>query len=200
MARTARISDNELLRRLTRVFREVGYSGASLSILSEATGLKKASLYHRFPGGKEQMAREVLDAASAWLERYVLAPLEGRLPPAERIEAMIAKLDDFYAGGKEACLLNLLASGTGNGGLFAEKVREALEQWIAALTVTLRDAGFGPTESEARARRAVVLIEGSLVVARGLRTPDPFKECLASLKHELLDKSATPKRPIEKQV
>ena len=50
MARPQSVQDQDLMQRLSCVFRDVGYDGASLSILSEATGLKKASLYHRFPG------------------------------------------------------------------------------------------------------------------------------------------------------
>ncbi|TGQ06111.1 helix-turn-helix domain-containing protein, partial [Mesorhizobium sp. M00.F.Ca.ET.217.01.1.1] len=39
------------------VFREHGYEGASLALIGAATGLGKGSLYHFFPGGKEEMAR-----------------------------------------------------------------------------------------------------------------------------------------------
>ncbi|MEO0971892.1 MAG: helix-turn-helix domain-containing protein, partial [Pseudomonadota bacterium] len=60
MPRPASINDDDLLDRLSSVFREVGYEEASMALLASASGLKKASLYHRFPGGKEQMAREVL--------------------------------------------------------------------------------------------------------------------------------------------
>ncbi|MEM8810542.1 MAG: TetR/AcrR family transcriptional regulator, partial [Cyanobacteria bacterium P01_G01_bin.38] len=38
------------IAKLTPVFRRYGYEGASLSMLSKATGLGKASLYHHFPG------------------------------------------------------------------------------------------------------------------------------------------------------
>jgi len=62
MARRATIEDDDLICKLTDVFRNVGYDGASLAVLADATGLKKASLYHRFPGGKEQMAEEVFKA------------------------------------------------------------------------------------------------------------------------------------------
>ena len=65
MSRTSAIDDGELIARLSGVFRDVGYEGATLSALAAATGLQKASLYHRYPGGKQQMADEVLAAALA---------------------------------------------------------------------------------------------------------------------------------------
>ena len=61
MGRKALIDNDSLFEKISDAFRADGYEGASLSRLSEATGLKKASLYHRFPGGKEQMASEILD-------------------------------------------------------------------------------------------------------------------------------------------
>ena len=41
---------------LAEAFREHGYAGASLSVIGEATGLGRGSLYHFFPGGKREMA------------------------------------------------------------------------------------------------------------------------------------------------
>ena len=57
-----KVHDEKLIERLTSVFRIYGYEGASLSRIAEATGLQRASLYHRFPGGKEEMAEAVLNA------------------------------------------------------------------------------------------------------------------------------------------
>ena len=72
-----RMPDEQLLGALSEVFRAHGYEGATLAKVSEATGLQKSSLYHRFPGGKEQMAKAVLDAAAARVAGHVLAPLRG---------------------------------------------------------------------------------------------------------------------------
>ena len=44
---------------LAEAFREHGFEGASLAQLCEATGLGKGSLYHFFPGGKDEMAEVV---------------------------------------------------------------------------------------------------------------------------------------------
>ncbi len=62
-----------LIRRqvVSEVFRRVGYDGASLEELAKATGLKKSSLYHRFPEGKRQMATEVLRFAGQWVKENI---------------------------------------------------------------------------------------------------------------------------------
>ena len=71
------IAKDEVLSRLFGVFRTYGYEGATLARISESTGLGRASLYHYFPGGKDEMAREVLGVAQGWLAQNVVAPLEG---------------------------------------------------------------------------------------------------------------------------
>ena len=129
MARHPSIADEDLMVRLTEVFRELGYEGASLVALSEATGLKRASLYHRFPGGKEQMAREVLMAADAWVTEHILEPLVSNKPPEVRVRQMIKALSEFYAGGKQACLLNMLSSPDMDKGPFSKHIRAAFKAW-----------------------------------------------------------------------
>ena len=186
MTRPPRIDDDTLLMRLSRVFRQEGYDAASLGRLATATGLQKASLYHRFPGGKAQMAREVLSAAHRWLDAHVLTPLRGDGPPAARIQAMIAELDRFYEGGTQACLLNILSSPPMGQVPFDDLVRTALEDWAAALATALRDHGLASAEAESRAWRALAQVQGSLVLARGLGTPTPFQDCLARLEGDLL--------------
>lgn len=69
------MDDKALLDHIMIVFRTHGYDGASLSRISEATGLQRASLYHRFPDGKLQMGKAVLEHAIEWLREYALEPL-----------------------------------------------------------------------------------------------------------------------------
>lgn len=186
MARPLSIDDGELLGRLSDVFREVGYEGASLTLLSAATGLQKASLYHRFPGGKEQMAAEVMRRAETWLGEQILTPLRGDGPPAARIRGMLRRVEEFYAGGRQSCLLNMLSSPLGHTGPFAPLIREAFTAWIDALAAVLRDAGFDARTARFRAQRAIMLLQGSLVVSRGMGTTRPFRTFLSTLEGELL--------------
>lgn len=186
MGRKVSVEEEDLMARLSGVFRDVGYASASLAALSEATGLKKASLYHRFPEGKEQMAQEVLASAQAWLTEHILTPLKASSPPEERIAAMVRKLDEFYSGGRQACLLNMLSSAQIHQGPFTGQIKTIFEVWIATLADVLVDAGFDRDTARSRARRAVALLQGSLVLSRGMGSTVPFRDFLASLPTELL--------------
>ena len=73
---------------LMRLFRQYGYDGATLSKISQATGLGKASLYHHFPGGKDQMVEVVLDYLECWLDQNVVQTLNSSGEPLFRLQQM----------------------------------------------------------------------------------------------------------------
>ena len=93
------VTDRELVDRLSDLFRRVGYDGASLGAIAMATGLQKSSLYHRFPGGKQQMAAEASASVVDEFAASVLAPIGSDAPLEERVAAIAANLDRFYDGG-----------------------------------------------------------------------------------------------------
>ncbi len=57
---------DDTLPALAEVFREHGYGATSPSLITAATGLGKGSLYHFFPGGKQEMASAVLADIEQW--------------------------------------------------------------------------------------------------------------------------------------
>lgn len=186
MARPNTVENDQLIERLSRVFRTVGFEGATLAALAAASGLKKASLYHRFPGGKEQMASEVLAAAGAWLTENVLDPLRADEEPAKRLNHLCARLSSFYEEGQRSCLLNMLAASYAEQGPFDTAIKNMLEAFIAALAQVLMDAGMTPAKARTRSQFAVAQIHGSLVLCRGMNTTRPFKDCLAWIRNELI--------------
>lgn len=175
----------EVLSRLAQVFKEEGYDSATLSRLSSATGLGKASLYHHFPGGKVDMAIAVAERSNRIFHEQIIAPLQSDGDPVKRIEQMIKHLNIYYSQGEESCLLGMLAMG-GNAPLFQEQVRRGLGDWIEALAQVLIQAGLSTTEAHQRAEDTVFRIEGALLVARGTGDPSPFRRMLAQLKSQLL--------------
>lgn len=181
----ALIPKEEVLDRLTRVFRQVGYEGATLSRLSEATGLVKASLYHYFPGGKADMAESVLARANTWMKDEVLAPLAGPGTPTKRLQAMADALNEFYSGGRDGCLLGLLSHGEARD-RFHDHVRAALGHWAGAIAMVLEEAGIPAALARERGEDAVILVQGALVVARGLGDSAPFARTVAALPEQLL--------------
>lgn len=171
---------DEVVRRLLAVFRSHGFDGASLAELSRASGLGKSSLYHYFPGGKEDMAHAVLEEAGRWMAEHVLAPLVAPGPPARRLSRMAAALDDLYDCGRAACLLGNMLVGDSRR-LFQRPLKAAFAAWVAALAALARDAGMPAARARLWAEETVLSIEGALVLARGLDDPAPFRRVLRRL-------------------
>lgn len=186
MPRPKAVDDPALIARLTGVFRADGYDGASLTALAGAAGLKKASLYHRFPGGKAQMAQEALADAFDWFAAHVIAPLDRPGAPADRLDQALASLAQFYDNGRLSCLLNRLASPAGDSAATAESIRAGFTALTDAFARLATDAGHPDETAESRAIRAVALLQGSLVMARGLNDTRPFAEALSGIRDTLL--------------
>ncbi len=179
-----KISDEDVLDALQGVFQRHGYAGTSMSLIAEASGLGRASLYHRFPGGKLEIALAVLEGAAAWVEEHVLTPLRSAAPPRERVAEMGRQISMLYEGGRRSCLLDALALGDSET-VLRDRVQEATEAWADALARTLRDAGLAPDEARVRAEDGLVAIQGSLVLARALRDQGPFLRTVASMEDRL---------------
>jgi AcrR family transcriptional regulator len=176
---------DEVVARIQNVFRDLGFDGASLAELSKATGLGKSSLYHYFPGGKEEMAVAVLERIDAWMTEYALGALKRDGTPKTRLRAMLRILDDFYVGGRNACVLGNLVIG-GSREKFQDFLAPAFAAWIRALRDLAVEAGVRGAEAQQRAEDAVVRIEGALIVAGGLNDPSPFKRALRNVERDLL--------------
>jgi len=183
--RPAKVSDKELFTRLTEVFRRKGYDGASYAELMKATGLVKASLYHRFPDGKEEMVGAVQSQVDRHFAEYVLAPAVEEGCPKERARRIARRLREFYDSGKAWCLLDTLTIAESRTTL--AHARKSMEFWVERFVKVGRDAGLSAGVARKRAEEAVAAIEGSLVVARVLKNRRPFLRVLAGLPKRLTE-------------
>jgi len=174
-----------LLPLLGEVFRAHGYEGASLALISQATGLGKGSLYHCFPGGKQQMAAEVLAEIDGWFETAIYAPLRDDPDPKRAIAAMLQGVDGYFRSGHRVCLVGVIALGHARD-LFAEAVNGYFARWHDALAAALRRAGRSPAQARRLAEDALLTIQGALVLARARNDAAIFTRALTALKPRLL--------------
>ncbi|HVI51330.1 MAG TPA: TetR/AcrR family transcriptional regulator [Candidatus Sulfotelmatobacter sp.] len=179
------LTREELLNRLHDVFRRYGYEGASMSRIAAATGLGKASLYHHFPGGKEQMAACVIDARRSWYEENLFRPMESVHPPRQRLTNMLSTLDQAYEGGEKASLPGLLAL-TVERDMFAEAISEFFQRWLDCMTQLLIDAGLARDIATRRAQDGVQRIQGALMLSRAYGDRKPFSSLLSELPDQML--------------
>jgi TetR/AcrR family transcriptional regulator, lmrAB and yxaGH operons repressor len=184
------ITEDLLLERLTDVFRSVGFDGASLNDLAAATGLQKSSLYHRFPGGKEQMATEVIERLGNNSVTGALASLDADGPIRERVEQVGRALTVFYEAGAKSCLLDTMSVGD-TGSDISSALAAAASGWITAFERVAASTGVHPSVAMARAQDAIAAIEGALVLARVTNDRRPFARAIERLPDSLLGTETT---------
>ncbi|MDX8536754.1 MULTISPECIES: TetR/AcrR family transcriptional regulator [Mesorhizobium] len=166
------------------VFREHGYEGASLALIGAATGLGKGSLYHFFPGGKEEMARAVIAHIDGWFEDNVFAPLRDNADPRAGIEHMFEATDSFFRSGRRVCLIGAFALDDSRD-LFSGQIRDYFGRWVARLAEALTRSGYRPGEASELAEEAVAVIQGALTLARAANDLDIFSRALRRVRMRL---------------
>lgn len=168
---------------VAEVFRELGYEGASMSEITARTKLSKGSLYHFFPGGKEEMAAEIMTNIDAWFVKEMFAPLEESEPRAA-IARMWETADSYFRSGRRVCLIGAFALDETRD-RFSAAIRGYFHRWIEALAGALVKAGLSGSEAKALAEEAVIGIQGALMLARALGDETVFARTLERLKRRL---------------
>ena len=180
------LSKDDIIQRIVAAFREHGYEGASLSILSQATGLGRSSLYHHFPNGKTDMAQAALDWVLSSFDNLVIVPLQQtQQTPLQRLQACAQGLAEFYADGARSCLLNIFSIGSANL-IFQTQLRASTQAMLHMFSDIAQESGIAPDTAQQRGEQAVIGIQGALVISRTLGSNEPFLRFLAHFPQQLL--------------
>lgn len=158
------------------LLRRSGLSGAGINEIVRESGAPKGSVYHFFPGGKEQIVAEALDQHALAFEGFVEDALAGRRSPAQKVKALFEAFAQRVEDGKfqSSCPLGTvcLDLGAEMDGLRSVVVR-SFEQYVDILT-----RHFG---SRAFAGMLLTAIEGGYIRSRAEQSGKPFLEAGAWL-------------------
>ena len=177
---------NEMLDRLMATLRDKGYDGASSADLSAAAGVAESRFRDAFPGGKQEVALRVLQRLDERLAKELLEPLQAKRPPAPKLAAMLATIDELYDGGRSASLLERLGA-SADRLTFRRALGHAFGVWLDAVEGLCREAGLPKAVARERAEDLVIRIEGALVVAAATGDPAVFARTLVGLGRSLLE-------------
>ncbi|PZV06345.1 MAG: TetR/AcrR family transcriptional regulator [Leptolyngbya sp.] len=169
---------------LLDLFRQYGYDGVSLSKISQATGLGKASLYHHFPGGKDDMVTTVLDTLDQWLQETALEALENEGDALARLMHMGDRISEAYSHGQKPCMLASLMLGSAKDD-FQLQVQGMLRRWMEAIAAVLIQGGMDKTLAQERSEEALVAIQGALIMARAMDDTALFERTMQRLPRQL---------------
>lgn len=169
---------------LAEVFRAYGFEGASLARITEGTRLGKGSLYHFFPGGKEEMAAAVLSDIGGWFRTHVFDPLRSSDDGVESVAAMFREVRRYFLSGRRVCLVGMFALGNERD-RFTAQVGDYFSMWADSLREALMRAGRDEPAARELAEDIIVAIQGGLVLARARNEPETFIRTLDRMEKRL---------------
>jgi TetR/AcrR family transcriptional repressor of lmrAB and yxaGH operons len=192
-ARTTDARDR-MIRAADQLFRVQGLHATGVAEILERSGAPRGSLYHYFPGGKEQLAVEAIGHAAERFCRSITQALEvnqGSLPEAVRLygNAVAERLvvTDFVEG----CPIgNSAIEGSVASVEISQACDRAFRDFAAVMADHLRAQGMDATQADDLATFVVSSVEGALLVARVRRDPQPVvdaTERLAEMLQSALD-------------
>jgi len=170
-----------ILETSTQLFRRYGYPGTGLKQIAAESAAPFGSIYHFFPGGKEQLAGEVIRAAGPWYGALAYAFLS----PSPELPTLPAALTAMFNAAAstleetdyaDACPIATVALEVASS---SEPLRQAtadvFTDWITEGTRLI--AGWGLSEADARALTISVIsaLEGAFVLSRSLRSTEPVR-------------------------
>ena len=165
--------------RTAELFRRHGYTGTGMKQIVQAANAPFGSLYHHFPGGKEELGREVIlrgGAMYAELFAQIAREAEG---PLEYVRDVFegAAQTLVESGYEDACPIETVALEVASTN---EPLRlataEVFQSWIDGWTMYLERRG-GIERDRARELGIEILaaMEGAFVLCRALRSPEPMR-------------------------
>lgn len=157
------------------LFRRQGYAGTGLKQIMEMAGAQFGSLYHFFPGGKEQLGAQVIE----WSGRLYQTLVEGFIDAAPDVTTGVGNVFVGAAetlrqtGYMDACPIETVALEVASTN---ETLREAcakvFDAWVEAATERLAAAGVERDEARRLGLSLICALEGAFVLSRAARTTE----------------------------
>lgn len=177
MGSMATDTKERLLAASGELFRRQGYSGTGVKqILAEASA-PFGSLYHHFPGGKEELGAASVRRSG----RMYGALMASFVPPgvslADGMTAAFAAAAQNMAatGWEDACPIATVAlEASSHSEPLREACAEVFDEWIDGFTARLAMDGIPDPRARELTLEMICAIEGAFVLCRALRTPEPL--------------------------
>lgn len=157
--------------------REQGARATSIDDVLQHSGAPRGSVYHHFPGGREELLR----AATEYAGRFVEAALERGVgaDPLAALDAFLAAyrgalVEHDFRPGCPVAAVAIEAPAPGEGTDLLDAAARAFAGWEARLTAQYVGAGVDPARARDLATTVLASVEGALILCRARRDVAPL--------------------------
>jgi AcrR family transcriptional regulator len=168
------------------LMRERGARGTSLDAVLAHSGAPRGSIYHHFPGGREELLRE----ATAYAGEYVARKLE-RHDDGDPLAPLQALFDeyrrnlldtDFRAG---CPVVAVAIESSLDGPDLAQSAMAAFDRWRQTIAKSLERAGVSHARADELAVHAVAAFEGAIILSRAYRDLEPLDRVCEEVRRQV---------------
>ncbi|WP_395296857.1 TetR/AcrR family transcriptional regulator [Kitasatospora hibisci] len=166
-----------IVRATSRLLQRQGYEGTGIKQISREAEATLGSVYHFFPGGKQELAAEAIRHGDQEFAGLLRAGLGAADDPAEAITACTRLLAEALRASdwQDGCPITSTALETvGRAPVIEEAVREAFTHWRAIVEDRLRTSGLSAEDSRELAVTVVNTLEGAELTAQITRSEEPL--------------------------
>ncbi len=157
------------------LFRRQGYAGTGIKQIVAAAQAPFGSIYHHFPGGKEQIGAETIRVSGAFYGLLIDAVID----PAPDL---VTGVREFFAGAAlhlresdyaDACPIATVALEVAStNDVLRAACDEVFESWLDAFGARLREAGIAPAGARVISLQILSLLEGAFILCRAARSTE----------------------------
>ena len=163
-----------IVERTVILLAKKGLQGASFSQILEESGAPRGSLYHYFPGGKDELVLEAIglagDQALGILDRLAGKPADEVASAFIGLWRLVLTRSDFGAGCAVAAVT--VAAETPN---LRERAGQVFRRWREKLGQLLESGGVPAGRGAALAATLISSCEGAVILSRAEQTLEPFE-------------------------
>ncbi|MET9468464.1 TetR/AcrR family transcriptional regulator [Streptomyces sp. NPDC006544] len=160
------------------LFRRHGYSATGLKRIAAEADAPFGSIYHFFPGGKQQLAEDMIRTSGTEYGRMVLALLDSVADPVESlVHAFEAAADDLAAADyADACPIGTVALEVASSNeVLRVATAEVFEEWVGMATRWFGRWVAEPRTAQSLSCSMVMILEGAFMLSRAARDPEPLR-------------------------
>jgi AcrR family transcriptional regulator len=154
-----------------------GYSATGLKQISAQSAAPFGSLYHHFPGGKEELTAAALRWSALGYQLVVEAVLDSEPELIDGIRVGFAGAADVLIASDyaDACPIETVALEVASTNEPLRLVTaEIFAGWIDALTARYEATGLDHDDARQLGIGFLAALEGAFVLARALKSPEPL--------------------------
>ena len=175
---------------------EHGVEATSFSQVIERSGAPRGSIYHHFPGGKEQLIAEATRYAGDAVANLMTEAVEQHDDPVAAVDAItgfwrtVLYDSDFAAG----CPVIAATLESDHSPAARDAAREAFERWEQIYTEMLTRAGVPEERALSLGSTAISAVEGAVILSRAQHSNGPLERVVDELRklfHDAIDDTRT---------